>query len=410
MQPGTHSVRLYLDNVSIYRSLNFKSLTLEAIDGVDLDGNGIDDWQEARLAAQNALKTQSPESRSSPYCLEGESKYFEGLRVGRAGAAGGALTTELPVQRGVGQGWYAELPLDASGPVIARAELENGGKILEKTVTWTPTNVLLGETLRIRKGDSLLLSAAPTESNSGQASLEVRQAEVSVATYQIQGQGTQVHTFSQSGTHQVLASYQEAGNPPVTGVLTVEVKEASFADPDPVIALGYYRDWLNPALSPEAIIEVDGRMEVVELPTPATGGRNFRLRADAAEPRVLLARLDDGTANGPILDRAEIKATRVSSGIQTGIYYVDQFADGSQLVEMRVVLSSVPEDIRLKFDIFVAGITFEDGSTVKWFTAEDFNDQGELKVRFIKAASVKSSVCHRLYIYQGNTLLETRTN
>jgi len=57
----------------------------------------------------------------------------------------------------------------------------------------------------------------------------------------------------------------------------------------------------------DTVVETDSRMEVIELAKPATGGRNFRLRADAADTRVMLARLNDGTKKGPILDRASIQ-------------------------------------------------------------------------------------------------------
>ena len=55
--------------------------------------------------------------------------------------------------------------------------------------------------------------------------------------------------------------------------------------------------------------------------------------------------------------------------------------------------------------IFVAGVTFEDGTRVKWLTAEDFDEYGVCRPTFIRGANVKTSVCHRTYIYQDEANL-----
>ena len=59
----------------------------------------------------------------------------------------------------------------------------------------------------------------------------------------------------------------------------------------------------------------------------------------------------------------------------------------------------------MKLEIFVAGVTFEDGTRVKWLTADDFDEYGVCRLNFIRGANVKTSVCHRTYIYQDNVLL-----
>ena len=50
-------------------------------------------------------------------------------------------------------------------------------------------------------------------------------------------------------------------------------------------------------------------------------------------------------------------------------------------------------------------MTFEDGTRVKWLTAEDFDEYGVCRLTFIRGANVKTSVCHRTYIYQDDVLL-----
>lgn len=404
---GSHTVRLYLDNVSIYRSFAFNSVDLQKIDGADANSNGIPDWMENRLAAQNGLNTAPAVSRTSPFCLEGTARYQQTAKLAVDG-------TSVAMIQGIGDGWYANVPLNSGTSVTVQAAFENGSKVDQKNVTWISTNVLNSgipdNTLKVRKGDALLLAAAPADATSGTAAITVTQGEQTAATLQTSGTQTASYRFDQAGTYTLNATYQDGTNAAITGTLTVQVMDAAFAKPDPFLTLGYAREWINPLLPADAVVQSDSRMEVIELAQPAAGGRDFRLRMDAAADRIMLARLNDGTQNGPILDRAVISGVNVCSGAQTGIYLVEQYSDGSRLVEMRLLLSELPDDFRAKLEIFAAGVTFEDGTTVKWVTKADFDSTGQLKVRFIMAPNSYTSICHRLYIYQGDTLLETRTN
>ena len=57
--------------------------------------------------------------------------------------------------------------------------------------------------------------------------------------------------------------------------------------------------------------------------------------------------------------------------------------------------------------IFAAGVTFDDGTTVKTLTAADFDSLGRCKVRFIKAKGVYTSNCHSTKIYQNGVVIDT---
>ena len=85
-----------------------------------------------------------------------------------------------------------------------------------------------------------------------------------------------------------------------------------------------------------------------------------------------------------------------------GTYYhvVQTYPDGSQLVELSLLLGAVPPGTSVQLKIFVSGVTFEDGTRTKTLQSGDFDENGHVTVRFIKARGVTSSVCHRTYIYQ----------
>ena len=76
------------------------------------------------------------------------------------------------------------------------------------------------------------------------------------------------------------------------------------------------------------------------------------------------------------------------------------YPDGSQLVEISLLLGTVPPGTSVELKIFVSGVTFEDGTRTKTLQPDDFDDNGHVSVRFVKARGVTTSVCHRTYIYQ----------
>jgi len=59
-------------------------------------------------------------------------------------------------------------------------------------------------------------------------------------------------------------------------------------------------------------------------------------------------------------------------------------------------------------NIFVGGITFEDGTIDKELASSDFNEIGEAKVRYIRPATSETSICHTIKGYQGTAFLGTR--
>lgn len=86
-----------------------------------------------------------------------------------------------------------------------------------------------------------------------------------------------------------------------------------------------------------------------------------------------------------------------------GLYYsvVETYLDGTELIEVYLWLSHFEEGITVDCEAFVAGVMLDDGSTRRTYTADDFDDMGNLTVRFLKSPGVTTSVCHRTFIYQN---------
>jgi hypothetical protein len=397
---GSHTVRLYLDNVSLFRKFTFTGLDLQRIPGPDANSDGVTDWMENRLAHLNSVAAP-PASATSPLCLEGRARFVEALSISAAGQA-------CPVHPGVADGWYADVPLDPSGaPAEIAVSHENGGLVSTHSVAWSVTDVLTAPDLAIRRGDALRLGAVVADPQASVA-LTIRDSGgAAIASYATTSAVPMAHIFDAPGAFTVEAV--AAGAPPAS--LAVTVQAADFGAPAPVATVGFFRDWAVPGLPAEALLEVDARLNLEELAPPATGGRLFRIRPNQADDFHVLARLDDGSDHGPILASIPVRGLAAASSAETGLYHVMTYPDGTRLIEMKIVLSEVPADIRLSLDIFISGVTFDDGTTLKEFTAADFDATGVLTVRFLKAASVgDGSACHKLRIYQGNQQISIRSN
>ena len=130
------------------------------------------------------------------------------------------------------------------------------------------------------------------------------------------------------------------------------------------------------------------------------GGLGFTLRSDMDESLYIIARLAE---NGPILDNARVDGLTYDTTAYGTLVVVQTYGDGSQLVEVLVTLNMVPPNLQIVYDIFVGGVTFEDGTLTLTVTASDFDELGQFKYRLIRGAGVTTSVCHTTDIYDGVT-------
>jgi len=66
------------------------------------------------------------------------------------------------------------------------------------------------------------------------------------------------------------------------------------------------------------------------------------------------------------------------------------------------VIDALPPGGYAEVRIFVAGVTFTDGTTVKRLYASDFDANGVAIMNFNYPKGTKTSVCHHVYIFDAN--------
>jgi hypothetical protein len=251
----------------------------------------------------------------------------------------------------------------------------------------------------VRQGDSLRLAVLPTEPVGGGVKAEIE--VVRVTNYLTKVKEPVVHCFDQTGRFTLRASFSNDNKEASSRSLTVTVLSASF-NGKPACWAGKPRLWHCPWLPPEAVVDHDPRLKLEPIANSTSDGRQYRLTIDAPEPRYVVARL--GT-NGPILANARADGLRLFSSSEVEVRVAKVYSDGSQLVEMGNVLSPVVPGVVLRFEIFVGGILFDDGTAVKEITSADFDELGRYSVRFVRPASAQTSVCHTVEVFQDGVLI-----
>lgn len=382
LRVGTHTITIEWDNAAYPRWLTIVGITLRSFAGTDSNGNNIKDWIDKMFAAQNAITVAPETSYVSPVCIEGIAEHFKSLSVSGA-----------TVYHGVDHNWYANVALATNQTKTIKASFENGAYSQSRTISWKPTNVFNSNDLVLRSGDSLLLTMQPD----GTANAPM---EITIGSQILSGDsGTPIpYKFSTSGTFLVTAKY--LGTTPVTKTINVKVVYASFPS-NPIGLIQLTRTWKCSSVFHGLAVEADSRMAFEEVGFDKSS-TTYGIKIDTDDKRYVVARLYQG---GPIVASRAIQGVGFYSGAQTGCNIIRRLSDGTKVVKMGVVITSPIPDLKVEYDIFSAGATFEDGTRVFNLTSTDFNADGVSQVLFYVPAGPTTKFCHHTKIYQGTELI-----
>jgi len=383
LQAGEHRLRLLIDNVVARRSVQIDAIRIFKPTGVDADGNGLADWLDQSLGGQNYLTPTPTLSRTSPAFIEGSARFVSDVVV-EAGSAPVATESGLHASH-----WYANLPLAPAAPISYRIEFGEG-EPATGSLGWEPTNVLSGETLRIRKGDSLLLSASNGDP-AGSATLMI-----SGQSHLIQGDQTYVHQFNDAGNFEVTANHSSG----TTATLKVEVKQADFGPVrDVVCNESKLLRYSAPGTSSGLNFEGGDGLILVPGGENATG-TDLWFYPQEGGALALAARL---WAGGPIISKGAVNSILLSDTLQNDFTRSELSTSfpGYAVYYSYLVSTGLPPGGKIIVTIYRGGVTFLDGTTVKEFTVEDFIN-GTVTVEMLVPGTLDGGACHYITIVDRN--------
>ncbi len=392
---GPHKLRVVWNNPNSFTGLRLQSVHVQSAIGADGDGDGTVDWVKNLIDSQSGLDLTNEllTSYTSPLCVEGHDPFPSLMQVSVTGAekAGPNLTPwPAPSDR-----WYVNVPLASGNDVTFHVSYQNDCKSEIRRIRWLPLNVLNGGSYTIRDGDSLLLVARPEgRPGAGEGSM---QFVIGTNQFVRSASSPLPYVFTGPAVVTLSGTFTSPEGVSQTGSIVVKVVRHGFAS-DPACHVGEERNW-KLSLPPGATLETDERLLVGQF---LEGESQTSLTIDQSEPRYILSRLG---ADGPVLNSGVARGFDFWSGKNTSLYTVKTFPDGSELLEMRLVMYPILPDVTVQMEVFVGGVVFEDGTTSKVLTREDFDALGRCYVRFIHPPTFKPAVCHTITLRQGDAVI-----
>jgi hypothetical protein len=363
----------------------------------------VADWIDNRLVTLSGISIPT-QSKYSPICIEGDNARYVGMTSisGFYTPSGETPVEPVPIQCAKNK-WFADVPISPDGATNLTVSFQDGAKDVSATVNWIETNVITDDDMTIRLNDSLRLTGYPTGNSAGTVSITV-----DGQTYNTAANTPVVHKFETAGTFTIDATFTpDGGGDTVTGQMTVIVLNASF-NGTPYVVVGNERSWTNSSLPDESKIEYDDSLITAFFSPLTGGGYNVVVAGNKEGDAYMTARLGE---NGPVMANTKIDVLDCSTHGADGYYtLIEEFDDGSKLLEGRIVLTDIPEDLCIKLTIYTSGTTFEDGTIVLWITADDFDENGVFRYRLLKSAESATSTCHGIYFYQGDQYLFSYRN
>lgn len=397
IKSGAHEFRMVWHNWEANTFLSVNGLRFVRFDGPDENEDGIADWKNHRDETASRFVDLPLESLVSPLCVEGCDLWRDILEVEVADPTTSAVYS---VVKTIGDGFYVDIPLTADG--LSMISMCDRTQAHVFSVAWSEFYVDSGlyvtNAFVLRTEDALRLSV----SDGAECAMTVYRADAYgewlAVTNWIQNAAT-AYAFDEAGSYLVRAVSRVGWWDERAFYARVDAVSSRFPKRNPAVVIDREMILSCPELSPRSLIEHDTEL-VVAVVTNDGGQVDLMLQTSADRDLGLVARISE---NGAVFDAVQVTPVWADNGN----YYrvVQTYPDGSQLVEVSLLLGAFAADMSVRLEIFVAGVTFEDGTRTKVLTAEDFDGNGHCLVNFVRARGVTTSVCHRTYLYQNGKLL-----
>lgn len=306
--------------------------------------------------------------------------------------------TAFAARQGAGYRFWSEIPLVPLVENAVTVAWQSGVATYRQAARWIPFNIMQGGTMALQVGDSMLLTAHNGDSENGQAVISV-----GGKTYTTVPEAPVMYTFQQPGEYEIEGVYRHPDGREFSSLLKVSASDFTFSG-RPLAYVGRERSW-NPSDSEN----------VAGKPT-FEGDPRLALRQDDSRSKLYFSAVDNipqtlvarDPATGAIIDSVSVESFRLFSSWETYARIIEELPDGTKLVEMLLILSPVPPDLSIQLEIFAGGVLFDDGTTTRWLSKDDFDVLGQTTVRFIMPEDAVSSVCHRTNVYQNGQLIGSR--
>ena len=374
----TYNFELFVDNSYNWRRVSIDRLEILAAGGIDSNNNGTPDWVDIRVHTTNGFDHTSILSKTSPATVEGNAKYYELVDTN------GTPITQAPNGR-----FFTELPLSPGVASTLDFSFENGAVTQSANGQWLPTNLLLENSITIREGDSLLLTAYLDAENASMESYTITANGQTITGSA--DQPSQV-LFNTSGVSDIQLVHTGSDGTVTQRTISVTVL-ALVSVESPLCITGYPRTWTHPTLPAGVSLHFDQQITSRQEASTST----YTLGTSIPVNSALLIR--QGAA-GPILGAGVVKSASIRSTDMTGPLVISSDTI-HQIIEMPVISYGDIGNAEIRCHIIIGGVTYLDGTTSQSIFKQDFDIFDKCILKFKKPKSAHSN-CHRFEVLHDN--------
>lgn len=381
LSTGSHTIRIFWNNVYRKTSLRVKSLNLSRPGGPDVNENGYPDWVDNYIETYYSLDSYSASSPISPAQIEGKGRYLYKINS----------SFEDEIKRGTHGRWFADVALNKDAPTEFRLDYEDGLKSVNGIVTWTQTNVLDEGEVTIPVGSSMLLNAVIEDDLEGSSVLKVNYDSIE-NVFNADADTPVVYKFTKAGTYIVQATY--SGSELKNGTLKVNVVGVPEVD-SPYIWRGKERVWSWPGLAEGIDIDASGMEFRPE-------GSGYILKRNEVLTDVnIVARLGEG---GHILKSLPTLGFWLRDAVEGHLTVVETYEDGVKLTNNLAFGFNIPVGMDIKVST-ISGVTFLNGERNIILKSDDFDELGQWILKLLKSTDRTGASCHWYKVYQDGILV-----
>jgi hypothetical protein len=296
--------------------------------------------------------------------------------------------------------FYADVPLSATE--TTPVTLSSGDATATGAITWAPTVLTNGRTIVVRPGDALLMRSE------GAGNLKVHKGyDVVRDIGPVTADQATTITFADPGTYTITLNDESGAR-----LTEMWIRVPGVVEDNNVIAcsVNYTRikDINFVGATDKDLITWTASDPWIYLGSTAVTGAPATMTRLTVKPTQnwegwMMGRING--AAGPILANKKIRPFTLKSDSEKTMKGITKFPDGSILCEGGLVMDPLVLGLDIRMHAFVAGVTFDDSTTLKWITSDGFtvneSGVGKFTYRLIKAPGVNTGVCHAWVVYQN---------
>ena len=294
------------------------------------------------------------------------------------------------------------IPLKQNQPVNVEVLYTNGitNSIVKQSISWEPLNISSSSNfITIRRGDSLLFTV-DSEKLNGAVSIDGN----GDGAYELEGkEGDKFPVeFKSSGNFTVIGKVGDQ----VAGTIVVNVIDVDFDGPI-ACEIGFRRNKTIKIISGnnEDVKFTGNETLEVSSQVESSDGSNLKLKPLTSGEPILFARLNGKF--GPIIKKVEVDEFTFLTQAKKYIGLVEEYEDGSMLVQTNMQMSEKISSLEFRLNIFVSGVTFEDSSLKKILYTDNFTSTIPAlhPYQMIANPGIKTGTCHNIKVYQRGVLI-----